>query len=262
MTRHTFLSRILLLLALLPLSALWAWLCVRTPDFGWVNLNSFGDGQRFSLGHHPRNWKDGFVFDIEKRQLEPVTNRLAAEPPRSGLGLNASFVANTNKQWIIRLELNSQQRIVRAIERSFPVNSNFRFVAGRFIVSDAEGQIQWLDVEDPTETWHTFANARGQEVWLWVHPKLPVFRRTATKPIPPASTQLPQRFTELYRFDEQGQLTLLGSWPNAMSGKADLGDAWFHRAGYPTAWEWSQSHDAKAATVRASLTGPGSLQIA
>lgn len=227
MTRHTFHSRILLLLALLPLSALWAWLCVRTPDFGWVNLNSFGDGQRFSLGHHPRNWKDGFVFDIEKRQLEAVTNRLAAEPPRSGMGLNASFVSNTNKQWIIRLELSSQQRIVRAIERSFPVNSNFRFVAGRFIVSDAEGEIQWLDVEDPTETWHTFTNTPGQEVWLWVHPKLPVFRRTATKPIPPASTQLPQRFTELYRFDEQGQLTLLGSWPNAMSGKADLGDAWF-----------------------------------
>ena len=219
-------ARMTLLLLLVPLSALWCWLCIHAPIFGWNNLTNFGDGQRFSLGH--QTWIDGFVFDIGDRHVASVKDKWEAEPAGPGFGMSGSLVASTSSQLTVRLDLtsHSERRVVRSIERDFPVLSNFRIAAGRFVVADGDGKIQWLDVEDPNEEWHTLTNQPGSEVWLWVHPQLPVFRRTAIKPQPP-SQKLPQKFTELYRFDAQGQLTLLGSWLNGSSGNNGPADVWF-----------------------------------
>ncbi len=222
-------ARFQLLLVLLPLAAWWWWLAIHAPIFGWNNFNSFDDGKRFSLRHTPGNSTDGYVFDVEKREARRVNNPVDLESSHSGFGLRASILSRAGQRMTVQLELwsYSQPGSVRLIVRDFLALSNFRIVAGRFVVVDGGGAIQWLDAEDPQEIWHSQANQPGQSAWLWTHARLPVFRRTATKPLPATSTQPPQRFTELYRFDQHGQLTLLGSWLNANSGTDGPGEAWF-----------------------------------
>ena len=196
----------------------------------WNGLNPFHDGKRFSLSHYEENWRDFIVLDIERRHYELVKESGAGYPPsRNGISADISPVPGDKKQNRSRLNLYShvEKRLVRSIETSLPLGSFLRVLADRFVIADTAQEIRWMDLTDPNETWHAFPISRGNASWLWGHQSLPVFRRTAFKPVQAGSTQAPQSYTELFQFDDQGQLRLLSSWSNSHSGFDTLRDAWF-----------------------------------
>ncbi len=218
-------KRIHLLFLLLPLGALWWWLCLHAPIPDWNGLSPSRDGKRFGLSHHRERWQDWTLFDIDRRHFE------STNVPLAGLGgsYHISVIHSDKKQRKLRLDLFSQleQRLVRSIEMSIPLDSFPRVVSERFVVHDNAHEILWMDLTDPTETWKSFPVPRGDGSWLLPHPRLPVFRRSASKPVPPGSTQPPQSYTELFRIDGQGKLSMLSSWSTSDSGNQALRSAWF-----------------------------------
>lgn len=226
--------RIKLLLILLPLAALWWLLSLHAPISRWNGLNPFKDGKRFCLYHHrfsnDKLWQTWAVLDIRERTYKVANNWMDASPPgNSAYSSNIAVISSDEKENKLRLELYShaEKRVVRSIERSLPLDTQIRVIGSRFVIVDKTTEIQWLDLDDPNETWHTLTIPRGESAWVWAHPELPVFRRTAFKPTPPGSTQPPQSFTELYRFDEKGQLRELSNWINGHSGREGLFSTWF-----------------------------------
>lgn len=213
--------RITMLMLLLPLGALWWWLANNAPYADWPGLNSFHDGQRFSLSHHLDDWEEFLLIDIDNKQCRLAQDPREGYPPTGSGWTYWVDVKSTDKaETTMRLNVFShvERRTMRSIEMRLPLSAVIRPVAGRFIVVDMDNEIRWIDVTDPQETMHVFPIPRGAESWIWRHPTLPVFRRTALKPAPPQSTAAPQSYTELFRFDEQGQLRLLGSWTHATGG--------------------------------------------
>ncbi len=214
----------------MPLGVLWWWLCLHVPVFGWAGLSPFLDGKRFTLSHDQGRFHECVVLDVERQHYDMVKEPIAGFPPgRAGFSANTTVVATDKTQNILRLELynHKEKRVTRSIETSLPLDNFLRIVSERFVVADTDVEIRWLDLLDTTETWHAFPILRGDDSWLWKHPTLPVFRRSAFKPIPPRSTQAPQSYTELFGFDERGQLSMLSSWPTSHSGYQTLSNAWF-----------------------------------
>ena len=226
--------RVNLLLLFIPLAALWWWLSCYAPIFGWNGFNSFSDGIRFGLSHNDPH--SSFVFDIQRRQYRfAKTPAEAYSPGPSGV----SFLPSAIKidQGISRGRLDvynhAEQRVVRSIELILPIESQVKVVAGRFVVAEMPDEIRWLDLNASGESWQTLSTNRVDFSWIWAHPTLPIFRRSFCQVTPLASQvtaankKPPKCFTELYRFDEQGNLQLLSSWQNADSGKEPLYNAWF-----------------------------------
>lgn len=75
-------ARTYLLLLLLPLGAVWWWLSISVPMFGWGGLNAFHDGKRFSLSHHQERWQEFIVFDIQRRHYEFAKVPAAGQPSK------------------------------------------------------------------------------------------------------------------------------------------------------------------------------------
>ncbi len=223
-------ARIRLLLLLTPIFGLWWWLCSHAPISPWAGLGTHANPKRLSLSHHREQFEDYTVFDIDNKTVERVGRRYV--PRNSQTSHIISVVHSNQQQQTIRIEFYSHvsRRVVRSIELSLSSDDSVRVVGERYLITDSADEIRWLDLNttDATaETWNSFQVSRGEQSWLWSHPTQPVFRRTAFKSTTPGSTQSPQSYTELFRFDENGQLSQLSSWLNSHSGYEGLRNAWF-----------------------------------
>ncbi len=220
-------ARIRLLLLLTPIFGLWWWLCSHAPISPWAGLGTHVNPKRLSLSHHREQWEDYTVFDIDNKTVERVGRRYV--PRNSKMSYNISVVQSNQQQQTIRVEFYSHlsKRVERSIELSLSSDDFIRVVGERYLVVGTSEEIVWLDLNTTVETWQRFQVSRGEQSWLWSHPTRPIFRRSAVKPAAPGSTHSPQNFTELFRFDENGQLSLLSSWPHSDSGYTGLRNAWF-----------------------------------
>lgn len=202
---------------------------MHAPISSWNGFGKWAGGKRFLVSNNDPQ-QVSWIFDLGERSYEIANNAAAAySPDVAGLSSNCTVIHKDGTHTLARLDLYShkEKRVVRSVEKSLTKDSSFWIVGNRYAVTDTPDEIDWLDLEDATETWQSFLVPRGERSWLMRHKDLSVFRRSAFKPLPPGSTQPPTTYTELFRFDDQGNLHLLASWVNSHSGYETLRDASF-----------------------------------
>lgn len=219
-----FRPRLIMLFLLLPLAMLWWWLAVHAPITGWTGFNPFKDGRQFSLSNYADTWEEYLILDIASQQYRFTQNDLEGNPPDAwGLSYAVELVATDKSGKTQRLNQYSHadRRTVRSTDMQVSLTV-VRPVTDRFVVASFVNEIQWIDLHDPAETVQSLPVTKGQDSWIWRHPTLPVFRRSAFKFTNTLNPSPPQCFTELFRFDETGKLVLLSSWTHAPSGSDGL----------------------------------------
>jgi hypothetical protein len=225
-TRDLLFQRLRLLLVLVPIACGWGWFLCTVPVLQW-NHKRFAHEHRVVYG----DWVFDFSTQTATRYVDDST--AASMPP------NANGVSYRQNGKLLPTEPGAKSSPPRRVVRNtvydhrtkqlvhdfeLPIDNILRchFVTDRFYMIQSQESIEWLDLRHGTKDWQSIPNPELGDSFTWPHPSQPVIRCTYR-----SSISRNHRTTHLYRFQEDGQIQLLASWPHLTSTSSHFYDVKF-----------------------------------